>query len=58
LGVGQIVVGQPKVRWIAIVEGSTPRWPIVRNSIDRVIAAVDAAAPGSHTFTCHRKCPS
>jgi hypothetical protein len=38
-----------KGRKIAIVELSTPRWPIVRNYIERVLAAVDAATPGSYT---------
>lgn len=36
-------------RTIAIVELSTPRWPIVRNYIERVAAAVNAATPGSYT---------
>lgn len=35
-------------RSIAIVELSTPRWPVVRNYIDRVATAVNAATPGSY----------
>ncbi len=35
-------------RKLAIVELSTPRWPVVRNYIERVHAAVNAATPGSY----------
>lgn len=36
-----------KGRRIAIVELSTPQWPLVRLHIDKIVAAVDSAAPGS-----------
>lgn len=36
-------------RRIAVIEMATGVWPIVRNYLDRVVAAVDAAAPGSYT---------
>ena len=36
-------------RTIAIIELSTPRWPVVRNYIERVAAAVNAATPGSYS---------
>lgn len=35
-------------RTIAIVDLSTPRWPVVRNYIERVAAAVNAAISGSY----------
>ena len=34
---------------IAIVELSTPRWPVVRLYVERVVAALNAAAPGSYS---------
>jgi hypothetical protein len=34
-------------RTIAIVELGTPRWPVVRNYVERVVEAVNAATPGS-----------
>jgi hypothetical protein len=36
-------------RKIALVVLSTPRWPVVRLHIERVVAAVTAATPGSYT---------
>ena len=36
-------------RKIAIVELSTPRWPVVRLNVEQVILAVNAATPGSYT---------
>ncbi len=36
-------------RQIAIVELSTPRWPVVRLYLERIIMAVNAATPGSYT---------
>ena len=36
-------------RRIAIVVLSTPRWPVVRLHIERIAAAVNAAAPGTYT---------
>src|SRR2546421_12686911 len=36
-------------RKIAIVELSTPRWPVVRLHIDKVGAALSTATPGSFT---------
>lgn len=36
-------------RRIAIVVLSTPRWPVVRSHIERIAAAVNAAAPGTYT---------
>jgi hypothetical protein len=36
-------------RKIEIVVLSTPRWPVVRLHIDKITAAVNAAAPGSYT---------
>ena len=35
-------------RKIAIVVLSTPQWPVVRLHIDRIAAALNAAAPGSY----------
>jgi hypothetical protein len=35
-------------RKIAIVVLSTPQWPVVRLHIDKIAAAVNAAAPGSY----------
>jgi len=37
-----------KIHSIAIVVLSNPRWPVLRNHIDRVVAAVSAAKPGSY----------
>ena len=34
-------------RRIALVVLSTPQWPLVRLQIDRIIAAVNSATPGS-----------
>ncbi len=36
-------------RRIALIEMTTGEWHVVRNYLDRVVAAVDAAAPGSYT---------
>jgi hypothetical protein len=36
-------------RRIALVVLSTPRWPLVRWHVDRIVAAVNSAAPGSYT---------
>jgi hypothetical protein len=33
---------------IAIVVLSTPQWPVLRNHVDRVVAAVNAATRGSY----------
>ena len=35
-------------RNIAIVELSTPRWPVVRLQTEKVASALDAATPGSY----------
>jgi len=35
-------------RRIAIVVLSTPQWPVVRLHIERIAAAINAAAPGSY----------
>ncbi len=35
-------------RRIAVVVLSTPRWPLVRLHLERIAAAVNAAAPGSY----------
>lgn len=37
-------------RRIAIVELSTPRWPVIRLHIERVISVVNAATPGSYSI--------
>jgi hypothetical protein len=36
-------------RVIAIVVLGNPRWPVVKRYVDRVVAAVKAARPGSYT---------
>ena len=36
-------------RKIALVVLSTPQWPVVRLHIERIAAAVNAAAPGTYT---------
>jgi hypothetical protein len=36
-------------RRLAIVVLSTPQWPVVRLHIERIVAAVNAAVPGSYT---------
>jgi hypothetical protein len=36
-------------RRIALVVLSTPRWPLVRLHLDRVVVAINAATPGSYT---------
>jgi len=36
-------------RRIALVVLSTPQWPVVRLHIERIAAAVNAAAPGSYS---------
>lgn len=36
-------------RVMAIVVLGTPQWPVVRAHVDRVVAAVNAATPGSYT---------
>lgn len=35
-------------RRTTIIELSTPRWPVVRLWTERVLAAIDAATPGSY----------
>jgi hypothetical protein len=35
-------------RRMALVVLSTPRWPIVRLHIEKIAAAINAAAPGSY----------
>jgi hypothetical protein len=35
-------------RKIAVVVLSTPQWPVVRLHVDKIVAAVNAAAPGSY----------
>jgi len=37
-----------KGRRIALVVLSTPQWPVVRLNLDKIVAAVDAATPGSY----------
>ena len=37
------------VRTIALVVLGNPQWPILRLHVDRVVAAVNAAMPGSYT---------
>jgi hypothetical protein len=37
------------VRTIALVVLGNPRWPVLRLHIERVVAAVNAATPGSYT---------
>ena len=34
---------------IAIVALSTPQWPAVRLHVEKIVAAINAAAPGSYT---------
>ena len=36
-------------RKIAIVVLGNPQWPVLRRYVDRVVAAVNAAKPGSYT---------
>ena len=36
-------------RKIAIVVLGNPQWPVLRRRVDRVVAAVNAATPGSYT---------
>jgi hypothetical protein len=36
------------VRTIALVVLGNPQWPILRLNVDRVVAAVNAARPGSY----------
>lgn len=38
-----------KVRTIALVVLGDPRWPVLRLHVERVVAAVNAARPGSYT---------
>jgi hypothetical protein len=35
-------------RRIALVVLATPRWPVVKLRVDRIVAAVTAATPGSY----------
>ena len=37
-----------KTHSIAIVVLGNPQWPVLRNHIDRVVAAVNAAKPGTY----------
>ena len=36
-------------RRIAVVVISNPQWPVLRLHVERVVAAVNAATPGSYT---------
>jgi hypothetical protein len=36
-------------RRIALVVLSTPQWPVVRRHVEKVVAAVNAATPGSYS---------
>jgi len=36
-------------RKIAIVVLGNPQWPVLRRHVDRVVAAINAAKPGSYT---------
>jgi hypothetical protein len=36
-------------RRIALIEMTTGAWHVVRNHLDQIVAAVDAATPGSYT---------
>jgi hypothetical protein len=36
-------------RQIAIVALGNPQWPVLRQHVERVVAAVNAATPGSYT---------
>jgi hypothetical protein len=36
-------------RKIALIVLSTPQWPVVRLHTDKIVAAVNAATPGSYT---------
>jgi hypothetical protein len=36
-------------RKIAIIVLGNPQWPVLRKHVDRVLAAVDAAKPGSYS---------
>ena len=50
-----LVSEQPNLtgRRLAIVALSANNWPIIKNHIPRIHAAIDAAAPGSvHTVEC------
>jgi hypothetical protein len=38
----------PRGRKIAVVVLSTPQWPLVRLHMDMIVAAVNAATPGSY----------
>jgi hypothetical protein len=38
-----------KDRRIALVVLSTPQWPVVRLNIEQIVAAVNAASPGTYT---------
>jgi hypothetical protein len=38
-----------KARTIALVVLGNPQWPVLRLHVERVVAAVDAATPGSYT---------
>ncbi len=35
-------------RRIALVVLSTPRWPVVKQHVEKIAASVDAATPGSY----------
>jgi hypothetical protein len=37
-------------RTIALIELTNGLWPVVRNHLDRIVAAVEAAEPGSYTI--------
>lgn len=37
-----------KLHSIAIVVVGTPQWPVLRHHIDRIVAAVNAAKPGTY----------
>jgi hypothetical protein len=39
-------------RKIAVVVLSTPQWPLVRLHTEKIVAAVNAATPGSYAEAC------
>ena len=44
-------------RHIALIEFSTGAWPVVRNHLDLILAAVEAANPGSYTQVSFPRLP-
>ncbi len=45
----ELVQFRAHVRTIALVVLGNPRWPVLRLHMERVVAAVNAATPGSYT---------